>query len=107
MESGQAFSMTVVSFDRKRKTGGAIQHYPEAKFIQSIDELELVPGDIFGGGRDLTPKEEKQVKAVRDPHHRKWYTRNIRILQNGHPTAIKKKIHPPLIIEFNGQKVAP
>lgn len=106
MESGQAFSLKVVAYDRKRKSGGQIKDYPEAVLLQ-VEEDEIVSEDIFRGNRPNTQKEAQQIRMVKEAHHRKWYTRNIRILQNGHPTSIIKKIHPPLIIEFNGQKVTP
>ncbi len=39
----------------------------------------------------------------RDPNHGAHYTRNIRVIIDGHQTEILYKIHPLLIIEFNGQ----
>ena len=104
MDSGATFSMKVVAYDRRRKKGGEIIEYSEAELARKNKEIELVLGQ-----RAMTPIEVKkqQLLASRDPHHKKWYTRNIRVLQNGHPTSLIKKIHPPLVLEFNGQKVVP
>ena len=103
MESGQAFSLKVVAYNRQRKKGGDIKEYAEAILVRPTNEGE-------GNGRPPTRLEQlrKELAACkRDPRHRKWYTRNIRILQNGFPTSIIRTIHPPLVIEFNGQKVVP
>jgi len=100
MESGKAFSCTVISFDEKRETGGKELIFPEAILVQASNKPKTK------AGRELTNMEKKQEMIARkNPSHKKWYTRNIRILQDGHPTNIIKKIHPPLIIKFNDQTV--
>ena len=105
MESGKSFSCKVVSYDRKRKKGGVVLHYPEAELVKASDadkedSLQRMPTKM--------EQQHLQIEAIkRNPHHKKWYTRNIRILQDGFPTAIIKTIHPPLLIEFNGQNVFP
>jgi len=94
MESGQPFSVSVVSFDKRRKKGGKIKVYPEAVLTQKEK-----------GDRPRTKKEAKaeELQQLRkNPHHREHYTRNITILQNGFKTSIIASIHPPLIVEFNG-----
>lgn len=108
MHSGESFSLKVVSFDRRRKDKtGQVQEYQEA---------QLVWGD--GGNDQVKPQGERPqtdleralggtVMDKRDPHHADWYTRNIRILQNGQRTEMLRKIHPALIIEFNGQTTCP
>lgn len=110
MHSGAVFSLTVVTFDKRRKDRcGKLKQY---------DEAVLVWGD---GGSDRTkPKGERLPTALeqslisaeptigkRDPNHAWHYTRNIRILSDGQPTEAIVKIHPPLIIEFNGQTTTP
>ena len=55
----------------------------------------------------LEAKAQQLAMAKRNPRHRRWYTRNICLLQNGVLTSIIRKIHPPLILEFNGQIVVP
>jgi hypothetical protein len=106
METGKAFSLSCVSYDRKRKTGGKVVQYAEAILVQAKKEAKA------NARRSLTPTEKRDIEArtahqgpSKNPHHRKFYTRNIRILQDGHPTSIQRKIHPPLVIEFNGKRV--
>lgn len=101
METGAPFSCTVVSYDARRKEGGKVVEYTEAQLLAT----EPKPN---AAGRPLTQVEEwteRKANASRKaPGHRKWYTRNIRVLQNGHPTSIIRKIHPPLVVLFN-QKI--
>jgi hypothetical protein len=47
------------------------------------------------------------LDAGRNPNHQWHYTRNIRLLSQGMATESIIKIHPPLIIEFNGQITTP
>jgi len=110
MHSGAVFSLRVVTFDRRRAAKcGKIIEYPEAS---------LVWGD---GGNDRSRKAvaeraptalERALSGMddmdkRDPQHANWYTRNIRLHQQGAPTEAIKKIHPALIIEFNGEITCP
>lgn len=111
MHSGAVFSLRVVTYDKRRKEKrGQVLYYPEA---------QLVWGD---GGSDRTAKagerqptdleraltgSQPQSETKRNPNHAWHYTRNIRILQDGKPTEVIVKIHPPLIIEFNGQTTTP
>lgn len=101
METGAPFSIKVCSYDRKRKKGGEWKEYPEAVLVSAKDNQD------DSQNRKLTALEQvrKELDAPlrRNPNHRKHYTRNIRILQNGHPTGMIVSIHPPLVDEFNGQ----
>ena len=102
METSIRFSITVISYDRKRKTGGEIKESPEACLVMADKEkLER--------GRPKTAEEQERegqmLSAEKKPAHYLWYTRNIRLLQAGTPTALIRKIHPPLVVEFNGKKV--
>lgn len=99
MQSGKPFSCKVVALDIKRKTGGNVIEYPEVR-LAKLEEKE--PAD-----RPPTHTEQLQdklQKLQKNPKHKKHFTRNIQILQDGYPTSIIKKIHVPLIIEFNGEK---
>lgn len=99
METGEVFSCKVVSYDRKRKKGGEIMEYAEAILVQNTKKESKA--------RPKTLREqqvERLTEIKKAPNHREWYTRNIQLLQNGHPTSLIKKIHPPLIVEFNGDK---
>jgi hypothetical protein len=109
MHAGGVFSLKVVAYDRRRREkSGKIVEYVEAG---------LVWGD---GGDDRTKNKtaeraptalERQLSGLdenrRKPNHSGWYTRNIRLYQGGIPTEAVRKIHPPLIIEFNGEKTCP
>lgn len=102
METGIRFSIKVVSYDRKRKLGGEVKEYPEACLVMADKEkLER--------GRPKTAEEQERegqmLGAEKKPSHYLWYTRNIRLMQAGTPTALIRKIHPPLVVEFNGKKV--
>lgn len=63
------------------------------------------------GERPMTALERRltgiEDAERRNPNHQQHYTRNIRILQRGQPTEMEVKIHPPLIIEFNGETTCP
>ena len=110
MHAGEVFSIAVVSFDSKRpaKCGRRLE-YPEAVLVWGDG------GSERGNGvseRPMTALEQKLSGAAlptdrRNPNHADWYTRNIRIFQGGRPTAMVVKIHPPLILEFNGETTCP
>lgn len=105
IHAGEIFSCKVVRYDRRRKerTGEIID----------IEQCKLVWGNgvikkKYQGEREPTPLELSLLQAQagvlkRNPHHSEYYTRNVRIYLDGNPTEIIKKIHPPLIVEFNGQ----
>ena len=100
MKTGSSFSVVVCSYDRKRKKGGEWKEYPEAQLVQANNDERQV-------GRPLTNIERLRADLYRskkkNPHHREHFTRNIRILQNGHPTGMIVTIHPPLVDTFNGK----
>lgn len=104
METGSPFSISYITYDRQRKRGGRIEQFTEAVLLQRPEE-DTTP---LPGQRMPTPTERKRIKLEqlrRDPNHHKWYTRNIQLLVNGHPTGQHLKIHPPLVILFNDQIV--
>jgi len=101
MNSDRVFSCKVVTYDRNRKQGGEIIEI-------SGKMLKHDPGNK--GGRELTTQELKQYERIglkKNPNHRKWYSRNIQLWSDGLPTVVIKKIHIPLIVEFNGEPVTP
>lgn len=102
MNAGKIFSCRVISYDRKRKSGGQVNYY-EGKLVQGRD--------LQAGARAFTRAETLDFLVAnglpRDPKHRMWHTRNVRLYADGQPTSIIKKIHLPLIIEFNEQPVVP
>jgi hypothetical protein len=102
MKTGEVFSLRVVSYDRKRKKGGEIDEYHEAVLLREAEYTDMKPA------RAMTPIEAMKTRLDRrDPNHQDFKTANIRILQNGHPTSLIKKIHLPLLVEFNGKTVVP
>lgn len=101
MDSGAIFSCKVIAYDRTRKKGGEILDYPEAVLVRKNTKKKA-------GQRSLTTHEKRQLLETnkpKNPRHKQWYTRNIRLCVNQVPTAIIKKIHPPLVVEFNGQQI--
>lgn len=104
METGKVFSLTFVTYDRRRKRGGSIEDIAEAVLLQHDP---TATNEIFAN-RPATPHEKKVQQLAelrRAPDHHKWYTRNIRLLVNGHPTGEIRKIHPPLVTRFNQKTV--
>lgn len=108
MHSGAVFSLSVVSFDKKRPhKSGIVTHYPEAVLVWGEG------GDIQKGREvGARPKTQREARlsglpAGKQPDHQGNYTRNIRLVANGFKTESLVKIHPPLIIAFNGQPTCP
>jgi len=105
-KTGNTFSLVCVSYNRKKKSGGKLITYEEAQLLQKAQRPEEPQ-------RAATALEEKRtavqeaLAVTKNPSHREWYTRNIRILQDGVPTTIVRKIHPALVIKFNNQPVVP
>ena len=108
MEKGEIFSITFVKYDRQRKTGGQKRVFPEAILHTKKKEKETAELVI---GRPLTVVEQKieELNALksRQPNHHEHFTRNLILCVNGHETSEKRKFHPPLVLEFNGQQVVP
>jgi len=96
MQSGQPFSFVCVAYDRQRRSGGHLVEVPEAR----IWSQKQVPG-----ARSATRMEELRFGTRRSPRHGEHFTRNVEIYQDGHSTNIIRKIHPPLLLEFNGREV--
>lgn len=96
MKSGAVFSCTVLSYDRRRKKGGEVIEYHEAQLYQqgtkNVTNMTAIERKIY---------ERNQRK----PNHGVNFTRNIRLLQAGYPTDILRKLHPPLVMQFNGKTV--
>jgi len=106
METGSPFSITYVTYDRQRKRGGRIEQYSEAVLLQRPEDSPTPPAG--SGPRPPTEIERKRMQLEqlrKNPNHGKWYTRNIQLMVNGHPTGQTRKIHPPLVIYFNDQIV--
>ena len=99
MQTGAIFSCVVVSYDKKRKTGGKIIEYHQARLFDPQMEQTAT--------RAATEMEQlrAQLRDGKRPNHGKHFTRNIQLMQDGHSTSEVRKIHPPLVDSFNGQTV--
>ncbi len=112
MHSGKPFSLKVVSYDKRRPANtGKVQHVEEAVIVWGDGEKKDKPASgeraMTGLEMQLAGHYAKGADIKRNPQHAVHYSRNIRLLQRGVPTEAIKKIHPPLIIEFNGETTCP
>ncbi len=111
MHSGAVFSLRVVTYDRRRKEKcGRVIEYAAAVLVWGDGGKDRVKKQ---GEREMTEMERSMLSVPaysdiqRDPSHAVHYTRNIRVVVDGLPTEAVHKIHPPLIIEFNGETTTP
>jgi hypothetical protein len=106
MHNGELFSLKCVSYDRRRKDRrGQVIEIKQGKLVWGDGGSDRVAAQ---GERPLTELEKKLVNAkfdkiVKKPAHQVNYTRNVRVYIDGHSSELIKKVHPALIIEFNGQ----
>jgi hypothetical protein len=110
MHSGATFSLKVVTYDKRRKDkSGKVLGCPSAVLVWG----NLQKGKKVEMEREMTALERSmlgdpgQQLIRRKPNHADHYTRNIRIVIDGLPTESIIKIHPPLIVEFNGETTVP
>jgi hypothetical protein len=120
MDSGKPFYCLVVTYDRQRRKGGRIMEMDAQIEKKGAHDWQLPSREIgtrpeeqpAAAARPMTDYEAKLAAlsapddTSRNPNHKHWYTRNVRVLVNGHPTDIVK-IHPPILWEFNGMQVVP
>lgn len=108
LETGEICTLGVWNYDRKRQKGGSIE-FLDAQLLTGLEKQTVL-------GRPLTEVElvsaglddiDDDVQISRKPNHSGWYTRNVRLVVNGHPTSVIRKIHPPLIKMLNGIKTVP
>jgi hypothetical protein len=109
MHAGAVFSLKVVSYDKRRKDRcGRVLEYDEAQLVWGDGGKDRVRAK---GEREPTALERSMMAPIvdnsRQPNHAWHYTRNIRLLSQGLHTEAIVKVHPPLIIEFNGQTTTP
>lgn len=91
MESGRAFSLTVVTANTKKGTGGELVSFPSA----------TCTGYNVKDGTKLTASVMKKATSEeKRPNHSEHFTRNILL-----PDMRVRKIHIDLITRFNGKKV--
>lgn len=87
------FSIKVRTFNKFSKTGGKLNHYPEARLVMKEENQYLNTIE------SLRTKPKAPV-AKKNPNHYENKTRNIRL-----PNGQKRKINIRFIIEFNNKKV--
>ena len=95
MESGEVFSIQFVTFDKKRKTGGYVKHYPEARLLQKEDKKPVVKKS----------SSSSTARKTKNPNHWDNATRNIKVIVSGVESSGNKKLHIFLITMFNGKRV--
>lgn len=91
MESGRAFSLTVVTADTKKGTGGELLFFPSATCTQY---------SVSDGTRLTASVMKKAATDGKRPNHNAHFTRNILL-----PDMRVRKVHVDLITRFNGKKV--
>lgn len=102
LEAGEIVTLEVYKYDRKRKKGGQLD------VMQCVLLKNDEKNDESDNREYLQALDSKaSVKTSRNPNHKKFYTRNVRILIEGHPTGVIQRIHPPLIKTFNGIETVP
>jgi hypothetical protein len=91
-ESGEAFSITFITADRRKGTGGERRHYPVAQRCR----LHEMPANLLKrNGFRSTATDKKS------PNHWENKTRNIYIPATGEI----RKLHIKLIVSFNNKRV--
>ena len=100
MQSGEHFTCTVISYDKRRKKGGTVIEYGEARLYEPSAEQAATRA-----ATEVERLRQRLSSHSRKPSHGKHFTRNIQLCVEGHPTSDIRKIHPPLVIKFNDQIV--
>lgn len=107
--TGEVVSIEVVAFDRRRPDKcGPVQVYPECVLMWAEADRDVRPKR--SGEREPTAYEKRlagYTEKSKNAQHAHHYTRNIRLYAGGLATESVVKIHPPLIIRFNGEETCP
>ena len=92
--SGQPFSITYITYDKKRGSGGAVKSVERAVLCTHVK------------GDDNTARVSNPVTlnySIKNPNHFNNSTLNIRVVAGGQ--ADIRKVHVQLIRKFNGATV--
>lgn len=100
LENGETALIEVWLYDRNRKKGGSIATFSCKLLQRTASDKSPIPYNNNGS-------EQLEKQRKRSPNHSIFYTRNVRIMVDGYPSAVIEKIHPPLIKSFNGIKTVP
>jgi hypothetical protein len=93
LERGEIVAIEVYQYDRKRRKGGHIDHF----------FCKLLQGD------DAPLEPEKKIQNTKPTSSKRPFTyyRNVCIYVDGQPTAVIRRLHPPLIRTFDGLQTTP
>jgi hypothetical protein len=92
VDSGAMIDVVYVKLDVRRKTGGQ----------KTFATVQLATRKKTDSSNFETVKTSSNSKS---PNHSENFTRNFFICQNGRATSAMKRIHLPLLLEINQQKV--
>jgi hypothetical protein len=98
MDTGRPFSVSFVTYDKQRKTGGKIRMIREAVINAQPKSTDKK------SGKSKPPDQRVRVDR-RNPHHYDHSTRSIRLVVNGCKTSTIKKLHIFLVLTFNERKL--
>lgn len=93
LSAGESCDISVVTYDREKRTGGSILHL---KGVVSTTASKGTGGPASGAG-DMVPATDG---AKREPNHLYWGTLNLRL-----PNAEVRKVNTHLITHCNGMEV--
>ena len=109
MDAGEVFSFKCITYNKQKKSGGKIEESFEARLL--VKDTRIPTAETIANREARNAKRKTKYgtdwMTMKNPNHRKHYTRNIEVMFDGHPTGHIIKIHPPLLIEFNGIPVTP
>lgn len=92
IDTGKCVSLSYVSFDKKRKTGGKLKVLNEAVVTNPKSER-----------RNTSQPGTKSSKV--SPNNKENSTRNFYKCINGKPTNSIRKVHVILMLEINGMQI--
>ena len=99
MRSGNAFSITWVTADRKKETGGKVLHLINAVLVQRDSKAKKRVGSAVVS--NATVVDDEYLSGKRNPRH--YENDTINIMKRG--TQQIRKAHVMLITVFNGKPV--
>jgi hypothetical protein len=94
MEKGSIFSITFVTYDKQRKSGGELRHYPTCKLTTKAIQDDTTKPSV----------SKSTAKNARSSHF-EHSTRAFNVVIGDAVTHTVKKFHLFLVLEFNGKKL--
>jgi len=91
MKKPKPFSVTFVTCDQERKTGGE---------IIKLENVILSSNEKYIGRLGFEEPSSNVTQFSKNPSHYEHATRNVLL-----PNGMRRKLHIRLLLEFNGQKV--